>query len=285
MFNQLSNPNFEILYSIDLEDSYPNWIKQTISYCYDYQDNAKFWTEKNLQQLTDDLKCEIHSYIKAGVIAHNLKITGIWKKTTKNFSDFCNKFLGKSFWQIDRLIAAADVAIKLLNAGFTIIPQNESQCRPLVGLDYDKLQAVWEHCLNCLGENRLTATAISQIVERWGQTQIEFNDLPKTETKVRKELPKQTWTKLSETAKRYGMSPDEYLDLLLEKELGDVENEEETPPEEITEKKPELIESINSNIQKVESLCNKLLSDLENHLTNWITTINNTNQLIIRNNL
>ncbi len=163
------------------------------------------------------LKSNIFSYVKVGLIAYNIKRFRLYTQAKiKSFQEYCEKELGRKHWAINATIRAAKCVLKLIRAGFTILPQNEAQARPLTKfkMDEDMIDA-WEKIAKKYQyqQHKLTATRIDE----------EINGMKEPQVK----LSKNTLNKLALKAKELGMSPDD----LLEEMLVDLDSGETEEPE------------------------------------------------------
>ncbi|NJN74231.1 MAG: hypothetical protein HC799_16225 [Limnothrix sp. RL_2_0] len=214
----------------DFEDleGLPVWMQELWEDAYYLHDGGLLWTDDEgvveISRIVDEFRTSTHGYIRAGIIAHNVRFRRLYQACAKSFTAFCSKFLGQSVWMVNRTIAAAQVAIKLMASGFNQIPANEAQCRPLARLNEDDLIEVWRTVCRSIPETDRTAAAICGVIARFHEVDPDFEAKPQAR---RIELTAAQWDKLTEKAGRYGMSPKKYLDLLLEKDLAD---EPEPPP-------------------------------------------------------
>ena len=61
--------------------------------------------QTKLLLLSINLKTNIYSYIKIGILAKIVKVQKLWKEVNLNFNEFCKTILGKSTWWVNRAIA------------------------------------------------------------------------------------------------------------------------------------------------------------------------------------
>lgn len=211
-------------------DGLPEWMQELWQDAYYLHDGGLLWTDDEgvieISRIVDEFRTSTHGYIRAGIIAHNVRVRRLYQAVSRSFTAFCEKFLGQSVWMVNRLIAAAQVAIKLISAGFNQIPANEAQCRPLARLNDDDLIEVWRSVCRFIPEKDRTAKSISGVIARLHEVDPDFEGKP---TARRIELDADQWDKLAEKARRYGMTPKRYLELLLEKDLADTPGAEPEP--------------------------------------------------------
>jgi hypothetical protein len=212
------------LYSLDFEQrsALPSWLENLWQDAQLLNDGLSNWLDDDgqveIMNIIDEFRTSSYAYIRAGIIAHNIRYKRLYRKAANSFSAFCQKWLGQSIWQINRAIAASQVAIKLISFGFIEIPANESQCRPLVNLNDDDLINTWRKVCKFIPEPDRTAKAIQGIIARQQEIDPDFEGKATTR---RIEIEADQWSLLNEKAAKYGMSPKRYLELLIQKDLAD----------------------------------------------------------------
>lgn len=193
------------------------------------------------------IKEHIMGYIKAGVLADRVRKFRLYENFTTgfekcaSFSAYCRRYLGKSEWYVNKIINAAKVALKLITMGFPVtqLPDNECQARPLVKV-YQKaveetlkfkqsfkdfltpegkiepppnpdelLKNKWQKVLTTVPPGHVTGDKISEIVE----------DNPQPPAKQKVHVRSATREKWERLAREAGMTPDDYLEALLNKTL------------------------------------------------------------------
>ncbi|ANV89223.1 hypothetical protein [Picosynechococcus sp. PCC 8807] len=224
----------DLIQGADLEYA-PQWLRDFWDECQWLKEESDEWQDLNgdysAMDFVTEFRKQSYGYIKAGIIAHQIRTKRVYAKISQSFTAFCEKWLGRSIWQVNRIIDAAGVAIRLIGMGFTELPATESQCRPLVKLiDFD-LENVWSRVCRFIPEKDRTAKNIEAIACRLSDVDPDYQG--KAPSK-RIELPREQWDLLTEKAARYGMKPKKYLEILLQKDLGD----EPTDPLQEPEPKP-----------------------------------------------
>ena len=252
-------------YDVSSKDR-PQWLADIFQECQDF-DNI-YYLPEHINNIVSDLKGNLYGYIKVGVLADLVRGKNLWENIAGSFNEFCLRILGKSRWWFDRVINASKVALNLINNGFDILPMNEAQARPLTSLDCLDQIRVWQNITNSIPQEKITARAIEKFVTLHINKMNEDPDVndgyytaPKPKQKVIK-VKQSSWDKLEEKARKYGLNPKDYLDALLDKELGaepdDEEIELEDPIEsETTTDKQNLIESdpqVKTDTQLVKTL-------------------------------
>ena len=194
----------------------------------------------------NEIKNHLLSYVRVGLIAAKVKLYRTWRHASqkfKDFKDYCEKGLGKSRWYVNRMIEAARVTLELMKAGFTELPQHESQARHLVKFQGEQLCEKWEEVLNSVPTHRITAAKIAEIVD---------DNPPKTKQRVN--VRTTTWEKLKRAALDAGMSPEDYLDNLLDGTLDNSDEDQPSEPLPDNAVAPITIEQINRWVEDMQML-------------------------------
>ena len=135
--------------------------KSILEECHDYAEQGKY---QLLEQITNNIKYSRLSYIKLGILLYQTKYYRLYKKKYKSFKSYCEKELYYKLWRVNQVIQSAEVAIKLIQYGFDIIPQNESQARILTKLNYEHLIRKWTEVINTYNPHEITSNRIEKIV-------------------------------------------------------------------------------------------------------------------------
>jgi hypothetical protein len=195
----------------------PSSVDGILIYSEELDDEGK---HINFQWATREIKQHMLNWARAGLVAFKVKLYRLYSRSFKTFQDYCEKVLGKTAWQINRLIKAAQVTLELVKAGFTVLPTCEAQASKLVKYiqhpeyGYDELLDKWQQVIDSLPAHRITANAIEEILE------------PARPKKEAIRLPKSLLAKLRRRALDEGVSVEE----LLEDFIDEGEPEEEIEP-------------------------------------------------------
>ncbi len=208
--------------------------------CYYLNEQGRY---SELDAITNSIKYHRVSYLKIGWELYQVKYYRLYKKGYKSFKEYCEKAVNYPLWRANKLIAAAFMAIKLIKAGFNIIPQNEYQARVLLGLSDEELLEKWQEVLDRYLPHQITAKKIENIVKREAK--------PK---KVNLRLPIMLVEEIESKAINNGMTVEELITKVFEGKL--VVNRDGTV-EKVEEGGEEIIESPG------EEMLNRWQKDLE----------------------
>jgi hypothetical protein len=143
--------------------SYDNSITHELySYACELEDMV--YGDFDLNTISEDIKLFNLSYVKIGLLAFKVKTKKLYKHVCFNFKDYCEQHLNSTVWQINRVINASKVVMELIGAGFTLLPKNEAQARPLTNLDTDTLISTWSTITTCYSPQNITAKVITDCI-------------------------------------------------------------------------------------------------------------------------
>ena len=115
------------------------------------------------------------SFVSSGAWLFQVRLYKSYKKTHKNFKNWCQDVLHKSYNTAIRLIKASTVWLKLATMGFDILPTSVSQCLLLYDLTDEELYEAWCKVLDNLEPHHLTEKSISILL---------FGDTKKISTNI-----------------------------------------------------------------------------------------------------
>lgn len=136
-------------------------FRSILEECYCLNEEGKY---NQLEQITNSIKYNRISYIKLGIQLYQVKYYRLYKSQYHSFKSYCEKAVYYPVWRANQVIASAGVAIKLIKAGFNIIPQNETQARLLIRLKDEELITKWQEVLDTYPPYKITANRIKAIV-------------------------------------------------------------------------------------------------------------------------
>lgn len=184
--------------------------------------------------------------------AFHFKLKRYYRDYYKTWKEFCEKELHQSHWYIDKLIKAARVMKDLILEGFTVLPQNEYQCRPLTKFWGQTLIENWSKVEETVPPHLITSDLINSL----------FAVREKKEEKWVK-VPAELWEKFEYKTRQHGVDPKEALKEILDEWEGneddeELENYDDNKIEEVDEEK------LNTWREDLRSLIDERFS-----LSNW----------------
>ncbi len=207
---------------------------------------------------TREIKEHLLNWVRVGLVADKVRYLKLWKGKFSSFADYCQKAIGKSSWQISRIIKAARVTITLARAGFDILPNCEAQASKLVKFLSEPLLLLekWSEVLRSVPKHLITANAIGEVL----------GEEPK---KPKLSVSHQLKEKLQTRADELGISVEQLLEDLLDEDSSSLEEENQQCS---TTEESESDQSVPSNQNKTE----RWQADLdqicrEYDLKNWLS--------------
>jgi hypothetical protein len=173
----------------------------------------------------NEIREHMLNFVRVGIMAHKMQYLKLWKGKFETFKDYCEKGLGKKYFQIRDYIRAAKVVLSLASYGYDILPNCPAQAIELFPY-YQKseidLTEAWQKVLIELPAPLISAMSMKRVLG---------HKLPKPKITVTEELK----DLLAQTALERGQTVEE---MLLE-DYGLVEPEAEPEPEvsEVSEEK------------------------------------------------
>jgi hypothetical protein len=289
--NQHLFPFSDIVYTdtlkaeIQRQDGYPD---PSIDSLLEYADTLYLHYDRvDPEWATEEIRSYLLSYVRVGLVADCVRQYRLYEKfedasrICQTFAEYCQKIIGKSEWYVNKIIDAAKICLKLIKLGFQSpqVPVCEYQDRPLVRV-YQKAAIVyeaakkkygtaiddgyvpegievpptpdevlvksWNKVISNLPTHHITGNKIAEIVE-------ENPDPPKKQKVYIRTSQGEKWERAALEA---GMTPDDYLEALLDGKL-DAETEVEAQPDSATE-------STDSNDDKIS------VNSLESKELNWL---------------
>jgi hypothetical protein len=193
--------------SVESDDRVDSDITALLEYINEWLDLGQ---TRDIDLLTSEISSNLYGWVKAGFLVHKIKVEKIYKFLTNRigtFKAFCENVLKRSSWSINRLIEGSLVVTMLAQSGFTVLPNCESQARPLVKfIKSGNLVEKWKEVIDSVPAHLITTSRIIEIVE------------PDRPEKISLKLSPDTYRKLSQKALDLGLTPDEYLRELLSDE-------------------------------------------------------------------
>ncbi|MBD0310584.1 MAG: hypothetical protein ICV80_21540, partial [Microcoleus sp. T1-bin1] len=161
--------------------------------------------------LTQRIKRSFLDYVRQGIMLDAVRRYRLYKRQYTDFAQYCKLALGRSPYYCKRIIEAAQICLRLIEAKFRILPTSVAQALPLVKLakidEYgqSKLQQKWQTVLDEFPPQNITAVKIAETVE----------DNPEgTAKQVR--IGGQAYQVLQKKALEAGMAISKYLEMLID---------------------------------------------------------------------
>jgi hypothetical protein len=114
------------------------------------------------------IKQGLNTFIEVGEALFLIRDKRLYRREFKTFEDYCQQKWALSKPYVNRIIAASQTFTNLAPIG-VILPNTESQVRPLVGLEKDVQIAVWNDVVHesIIDNKKITAKMVEQKAEQY----------------------------------------------------------------------------------------------------------------------
>ncbi len=140
-------------------EAIPEWQQYILSSLEDSHEST-YDSKVMYESCLTELKQHQFGWVKFGFWAFQFKMKRFYKERFKTWRSFCEKVLHQSHWYIDKIIKASRVIKDLICAGFTVLPQNEYQCRFLTKFWGDELIEKWQIIVDAVDPHLITSDLI-----------------------------------------------------------------------------------------------------------------------------
>jgi len=128
----------------------------------------------NIEESHELERCEVvikqglNTFIEVGEALFLIRDKRLYRREFKTFEDYCQQKWSMPRRHVNRMIAASETIINLGPIG-PILPESESQVRPLVGLEKDVQIAVWNDVVHesIIDNKKITAKMVEQKAEQY----------------------------------------------------------------------------------------------------------------------
>jgi ParB family chromosome partitioning protein len=114
------------------------------------------------------IKQGLKTFIEVGEALFIIRDKRLYRREFNTFEDYCQEKWSMPRRHVNRMIAASETIINLGPIG-PILPESESQVRPLTNLEPEIQKEVWKEVVKQSEETRqpITAAKVQEIVEHW----------------------------------------------------------------------------------------------------------------------
>ena len=202
------------------------------------QDEGKF---ADVDFLTTEIKRGFLDYVRQGIMLHTIRRFRLYKDKFKDFKTYCEQGLGRQHFYCKQIIKAADICLRLIKAGFKILPNCVAQATTLkkyAAVDKygdSPLESKWQEVVDTVPKERISAVTIAETIDE--------NPEPRLQ-QVR--IKKDTYALLAKKAAAAGLSFSEFLDRIAD-EYNPQDTEEPTTH---TPEQKETLDQLDAEFQK-----------------------------------
>jgi hypothetical protein len=199
--------------------------------------------------LTQRIKRSFLDYVRQGIMLDAVRRYRLYKRSYRDFSDYCKNALGRSPFYCKRIIQAAEICLRLIRTKFKILPTSVAQALPLVKFakvdEYgdSQLQNKWQTVIDEHRPESITAIKIAETLDENPEGR------PK---QVR--IGGKAYQLLQKKAAEAGMLISEYLERL----INNCEPPDDEPPDdgkttELTPEKEAICDQAEAFVKKAKS--------------------------------
>jgi hypothetical protein len=203
-------------------------------------DEGKF---ADLHFLTTEIKRGFLDYVRQGIMLHTIRRFRLYKGKYKDFKAYCEQELGRAHFYCKQIIKAADICLRLIKAGFKILPNCVAQATTLgkyAAVDKygdSPLESKWQEVVQTVPKERISAVTIAETIDE--------NPEPRLQ-QVR--IKKDTYALLAKKAAAAGLSFSELLDRIADEYKPHQEDDEE--PTIHSPEQQEVLDQLDAEFQK-----------------------------------
>jgi hypothetical protein len=203
-------------------------------------DEGKF---ANVDIFTTEIKRGFLDYVRQGIMLHTIRRFRLYKDKFKDFKAYCEQGLGRAHFYCKQIIKAADICLRLIKAGFNILPNCVAQATTLgkyAAVDKygeSPLESKWQEVVQTVPKERISAVTIAETIDE--------NPEPRLQ-QVR--IKKDTYALLAKKAAAAGLSFSELLDRIADEYKPHQEDDEE--PTIHSPEQQEILDQLDAEFQK-----------------------------------
>jgi hypothetical protein len=147
------------------------------------------------------IKQGLQTFIEVGEALFIIRDKRLYRKEFNTFEDYCQQKWSMPRRHVNRMIAASETIINLGPIG-PILPESESQLRPLTSLEPEIQKEVWKEVVKQSEETRqpITAAKVQSVVNDWKPVNQEIKEV-KNEPMFAISTPEELIKKAKEVAK------------------------------------------------------------------------------------
>ena len=198
--------------------------------------------------LTQRIKRSFLDYVRQGIMLDAVRRYRLYKRSYRDFAEYCKLALGRSPSYCKRIIQAAQICLKLIKSKFKILPTSIAQALPLLKFakvdEYgeSQLEDKWQTVLDGHRPESITAIKIQETLDE------DPEGRPK---QVR--ICGSAYLLLQKKAAAAGMVVSKYLEML----IGSTEPPDDEPPDdeegtELTPEKREICDRAEAFVKKAK---------------------------------
>jgi hypothetical protein len=158
----------------------------------------------NIEESHELERCEVvikqglNTFIEVGEALFIIRDKRLYQREFKTFEDYCQQKWSMPRQHVNRMISGYKIVNHLEPIG-SILPESESQIRPLTSLEPEIQKEVWKEVVKTHGEN-ITAAKVQSVANDWKPVNQEIKEI-KNEPMFAISTPEELLKKAKEVAK------------------------------------------------------------------------------------
>jgi hypothetical protein len=125
----------------------------------------------DISLLTQRIKRSFLEYVRQGIMLDAVRRYRLYKRSYRDFAEYCKQALGRSPYYCRRIIEAAQICLRLIKSKFRILPTSVAQALPLLKFakvdEYgnSQLQDKWQTVIDEYRPESITAVKIAETLD------------------------------------------------------------------------------------------------------------------------
>lgn len=125
----------------------------------------------DISLLTQRIKRSFLDYVRQGIMLDAVRRYRLYKRSYRDFAEYCKLALGRSPYYCKRIIEAAQICLRLIKSKFKTLPTSVAQALPLAKFakvdEYgqSELQQKWQTVLESFPPQNITAVKIQEALD------------------------------------------------------------------------------------------------------------------------
>ena len=201
----------------------------------------------DISVLTQRIKRSFLDYVRQGIMLDAVRRYRLYKRTYRDFAEYCKLALGRSPFYCKRIIEAAQICLRLIRAKFKILPTSVAQALPLLKFakvdEYgdSQLQDKWQTVLGNFPPQNITAAKIAEVLD----------ESPGDRAKQVR-IGGKAYQLLQQKATAAGMAISKYLEMLIGGEPPDEEPPDDEKATKLTAEQEQICDRAEAFVKKAK---------------------------------
>ena len=122
--------------------------------------------ETRLEELETTIQRGLNTFVDVGLALMEIRDSKLYRKDYNTFEFYCHDKWGMNASRARQLISATETINNLESVTtVTLLPENERQIRPLMGLEPEQQREAWQQAVETTPEGKVTAAHVQAVVD------------------------------------------------------------------------------------------------------------------------